>query len=355
MKKLILKINYLFILIGFFGVAQTDIYGNEKLKGKIKTVESFVIEYGNKEKPVFFQNFDTMGRPLIVKKYNEGYLRSEERNEYKSNQIITTLCESCGNDFDRYFSKFSIKENEKYPDSGFLTNDPSVRQKIYKTVDKSGNIISEKYYTVNGYLTSTIKSSYNPKSKIISSDSYDEENKLYSSNKYLYNKSNFLTEEINKNENIPETKKSYLYDHLGRMILEKQNYNNTIYETSFEYIKVNDTTKILRYSSNSKGEKRLFEIELSYPTLKGETKEKQNISNNKVVYKTVFQYDLSKNLNSQKYYNDKNELIRESYYTYDKYGNWTEINISETVNVIVNNTVNKEIQKKQFIRRIQYY
>jgi len=350
------KLNYLFLLIGFFGSSQNYIVENEKLKGNIKSIDLFIIEYGNKEKPVDLRTFDSKGRPLIVKKYNDRYLRSEERNEYLPNQIITTLCESCGDQFDHHFSEFSIKENQKYPYSGYATNDPSVRNKTYKTIDKKGNVSLEKYYTGEGYLTSIAKLTYNANSKLLSRESYDDENKLLSSKKYVYNKNNLIIEEVTKRDDQPELKVNYLYDNLGRIILEKQNYNNSLYETSYEYLKVQDTAKILRYSSSPPKEKKLYQIELTYPKSNGEITEKQNVSNNKVGHKTVYEYDQTKKLILQKYYDDKNDLIRESHYTYDKNGNWIEINISETVHIIYNNDPPKnEIQKKKYIRRIQYY
>ncbi|MCX8533768.1 hypothetical protein [Chryseobacterium luquanense] len=350
------KLNYLFLLIGFFSSAQNYIVENEKLKGNVKSIDLFIIEYGNKEKPVELKTFDIKGRPLVVKKYSDGYFRSEERNEYKPNQIITTLCESCGDNFDQYFSKFSIKENQKYPYSGYLTNDPSVKRKIFKTTDKKGNVVLEKYYTEDGYLTSVAKSTYNIQSKLLSRESYDDENKLLSSTKNIYNKSNLITEEINKSENRPELKMNYFYDNLGRIKLEKQNYNNSLYETSYDYIKENDTAKILKYSASPPKDKKLYQIELTYPKQKGKIVEKQNVSDNRVGYRTVYEYDENQKLAVQKYYDDKNELIKESHYTYDKNGNWNEINISETINVIYNNDApKKENQKKKYIRKIEYY
>ncbi|KFF08625.1 hypothetical protein [Chryseobacterium luteum] len=356
MKKLITKLNYLFILIGFFGSAQNYIVENEKLKGNIKSIDLFIIEHGNKEKPVDLQTFDSKGRPLIVKKYNDGYLRSEERNEYLPNQIITTLCQSCGDNFDSYFSKFSIKENQKHPYSGYGTNDPSVKRKIFKTTDKKGNVVLAKYYNVEGYLISITKSTYNAQSKLLSRESSDDENKLLSNSKYIYNKNNSVIEEISKSETQPELKMNYFYDNLGRIKLEKQNYNNSLYETSYEYAKVKDTAKILKYSASPPKEKKLYQIELTYPKQKGKIIEKQNVSDNKVGYKTVYEYDESQKLVVQKYYDDKSELISESHYFYDKNGNWNEINTSETISVIYNNDApKKENQKKKYIRKIEYY
>ncbi|MFY1048285.1 hypothetical protein [Chryseobacterium sp. GP-SGM7] len=356
MKKLIPKLYYIFILLSIFTSAQDYTSENEKLKGNIKSIYLYIIEYGNKENPVEFKTFDTKGRLLVAKKYNDGYLRREERNEYKPNQIITTLCESCGDNFDSYFSKFSIKENQKYPYSDYLTNDPSVKNKTYKTVDKKGNVVLEKYFTSEGYLTSIAKSTFNANSQLLSRESFDDENKLLSNIKNIYNKSNLKTEEISKSENRPESKTSYFYDNLGRIKLEKQNYNNSFYETSYEYFKEKDSAKILRYSASPPKDKKLYQIEKTYPKLKGKVIEKQNVSDNKAGYKTVYEYDENQKLSAQKYYDDKNELIRELHYTYDKNGNWNEINISEMVNVIYNKDApKKENQKKKYIRKIEYY
>ncbi|MCU7615434.1 hypothetical protein N0B16_13390 [Chryseobacterium sp. GMJ5] len=350
------KLNYLFLLIGFFSSAQNYMVENEKLNGNIKSIDLFIIEYGSKEKPVELKTFDIKGRPLVEKKYNDGYLRSEERNKYKSNQIITTLCESCGDNFDRYFSKFSIKENQKYPYSGYGTNEPSVRNKTYKTIDKKSNVVLAKYYTEDGYLISITKSTYNTQSKLLSKESNDDENKLLSSIKNIYNKNNLITKEINKSENQPELKINYFYDNLGRIKLEKQSDTNSFYEISYEYIKEKDTAKVLKYSASPPKDKKLYQIELTYPKLKGKVVEKQNVSNNKVGHKTLYEYDENQKLVAQKYYDDKNEPIKESHYSYDKKGNWNEINISEIINVIYNNDApKKEIQKKKYVRRIQYY
>lgn len=356
MKKLLLKLNFIFFLIGYFSSAQDYIVENDKLKGKIKSINLFIIEYGNKEKPVEQQTFDAKGRPLITKKYSEGYLRSEERNQYNPNQIITTLCESCGENLDRYFSEFSIKGNEKDPYAGYGTNDPSARTKTFKTPDKKGNIILEKFYNSEGYLISTSKSVFNLASKKLSTENYSSENELRSSQRNIYNKSNLITETISKSENKSELKMNYSYDNQGRIIFEKQNYNNSISETSYEYLKEKDTTKILKYSSNSSGEKRLHHIEKSYPQLQGKIVEKQNVFDNKLGNKRVYEYDETKKLTALKYFNEQNEAIKELHYTYDKTGNWNEINISETINVTYDKEEpRKEIQKTKYIRRIEYY
>lgn len=356
MNKLLLKLNFIFFLIGFLSSAQDYIVDNDKLKGNVKSIDIFIIEYGNKEKPVEQQTFDIKGRPLITKKYSEGYLRSEERNQYNPNQIITTLCESCGENPDRYFSEFLIKENQKDPYSGYGTNDPSARTKTFKTPDKKGNIILEKFYNSEGYLISTSKSVFNLASKKLSTENYSSENELLSSSKNVYNKSNLITETHSKSKNEPELKLNYSYDNQGRLILEKQNYNNSISETLYEYLKVQDTTKILKYSSNLRGEKRLHHIEKSYSQLQDKIVEKQNIFDNKLGNKRVYEYDENKKLTALKYINEQNESIKELHYTYDTTGNWNEINISETINVIYDKEKpRKEIQKTKYIRRIEYY
>lgn len=352
---LIRTVCFLFYLVGFFSIAQIYNDENPKLKGKIKSVDLSVTEYRQNEKPFEHQSFDIKGRILLEKKYSDGRLRTEERNEYQPNQIITTFCESC-DDFDKVFSKFSIKENQKYPYSGYATNSSSVKRKIYKTTDKKGYVISAKYYNIDGYLISTDKNIYDINSKLVLNETFDDENKLTSYRKYVYNKNGLILEDINKNETQPESKSNYSYDNLGRKTFYKNNYANSIYTETYEYSKAKDTAKTQTYSAYDNEEKKLESIEIAFPKLKNTIKEKQSIVKGKIQNRIISEYDENKKLIVQKFYDEKNELIRETHTKYDKTGNWVEINVEETISVRYNNDPPKmELQTIKYLRKIQYY
>lgn len=352
------KLSFLFCLIGFLGTAQIYKIENEKLKGKIKSLALYSTENSSKEKLVEQQIFNTKGRLLNSKKYSEfdrgDKVRLEERNEYQPNLIITTICENCS-DFDKVFAEFSKKDNQKYPYSGYGTNKPDIKRRIYKTTDKKGNIILEKYYNAEGYLISTEKNNYNVNSKLVSSENFDNENILNSYQKYMYNKNGLVTEEVSKNDTQPELKYTYSYDELGRKIHQKQSYDNRISETFYTYIKEKDTLKNQTFSFYN-NEKKLQSVELIYPHFKNEIKEKQNINKDKISNRSISEYDDKKNLISQKFYDEKNEMIREANFSYDKAGNWVEIIMQETYLVNYNQDAPKpETRIKKFIRKIEYY
>ena len=347
--------SFLFCLSGFIVFAQIYNDENPKLKGKTKSVDLSIIEYGQNEKFLEKQTFDVKGRILVEKKYSDGRLRYEKRNEYQLNQIITTTCQSC-NDFDKTFSQFSIKENQKYPYSGYVTDSPSGGGKAYKRIDSKGNVISEKFYSAEGYLLSSTKNVYNITSKITSTETFDDENKLTSYRKYIYNKNGLILEDINKNETQPESKSNYSYDNLGRKTFYKNSYANRIFTETYEYSKVKDTAKTLTYYAYDNEEKKLKSIEIAYPKLKNTIKEKQRIEKGKIQNRIISEYDESKKLIVQKFYNDKNELIRETHTKYDKTGNWVEINAEETILVRYNNDApKKELQTIKYLRKIEYY
>lgn len=347
--------SFLFCVIGSIGFAQIYNDENPKLKGKTKSVDLSVIEYRQNEKFLEKQTFDVKGRILVEKKYSDGQLRSEERNEYQPNQIITTTCQSC-NDFDKIFSQFSIRENQKYPYSGYVTNSPSGGRKIYKRIDSKGNVVSEKFYSAEGYLLSNTKKVYDKTSKITLTETFDDENKLTSYRKYVYNKNGLILEDINKNEMQPESISNYSYDNLGRKTFYKNNYANRIFTETYEYSKVKDTAKTLTYSAYDNEEKKLKSIEITYPKLKNTIKEKQRIIKDKIQNRIISEYDENKRLMVQKFYNEKNELIRETHTKYDTTGNWVEINLEETVSVRYNNDPPKmELQTRKYLRKIEYY
>lgn len=351
---MIRKLNIIFLLIGLLSNAQIYNTENGKIKGKVKSIDLSVIEY-DREKFLEQQTFDIKGRTLVLKSFYDGHLGREERNEYKSNQIITTICESC-NDFDKAFSKFSLKENQKHTYSGYVTNTSGIQQKIYKTTDTKGNVLFEKYYNVEGYLISSQKNIYNINSKIVSIENFDNENKLLSYRKCTYNKDGLISEDVNKNETQPEFKLIYFYDNLGRKVMEKNIFRDGISESSYEYLKEKDTVKTLIYSSYNTKEKKIESIELVYPKQKSKIKEKLNFLNDKISSKTISIYDESKNLISQKFYDENNMLIRETQTKYDKIGNWIEINVKESISVRYDNNPPKmELQTKKYIRKIQYY
>lgn len=352
---LIRTVCFLFYLVGFFSIAQIYNDENPKLKGKIKSVDLSVTEYRQNEKPLEHQSFDVKGRILVEKKYSDGRLINEERNEYQPNQIITTSCQYC-NDFDKTFSRFSIKENQKYPYSGYVTNSPSGGRKVYKKIDSKGNVVSEKSYNTEGYLLFNTKYVYNTTSKITLTETLDDENKLTSYRKYVYNKNGLLLEDINKNETQPESKSNYSYDNQGRKTFYKNNYANSIYTETYEYSKAKDTAKTQTYSAYDNEEKKLKSIEIAFPKLKNTIKEKKSIVKGKIQNRVISEYDENKNLIVQKFYDEKNELIRETHTKYDKTGNWIEINVEETISVRYNNDPPKmELQTIKYLHKIQYY
>ncbi|KQT15305.1 hypothetical protein ASG31_15370 [Chryseobacterium sp. Leaf404] len=352
---MIKKLNYLFLLSGFLSAAQFYEIPKEKPNGNVKSTDLMQISYRNTERPMLLQTFDTKGRLVSEKEYSEHFLRKEIRNEYLPNKIISTICESCGDHFDSYFSRFSIKENEKYPYHGYGTNDHSVRKKVFKTTDSKGNVVTEKFYDTEGYLTSMNKLTYNTASKLLSNEKYNSENELSGYDRYKYSNNKLITEKISKSRDEAEEKTNYSYNTSDKKTAEKEVSKCGISEKSFVYSNTKDSIKTLTYAIKNGKNKKLVLKEISYSKGGKQITELQNIENDEVARTTIFEYDINKNLISKKAY-FKDVLRYEEQYSYDKNKNWISLDYSYLVNASENGSPLKTVwQTEKYFRKIVYY
>jgi len=343
------------LLSGYFGFSQPFKVENDELKGKVKSLELFVLKDLSKndiEKLLEHKTFDEKGRTLTSKTY-EGHfdrIRSNERNKYLDNQIITEICDC--KDLDKAFANFSDKGNQKFPYKGYGTNSPNKTFKHYKITDKNGNVISLKTYNSEGYLIWVTKSTYDEKSNLLLEESFDDEGKKTGNyKKNTYNKKGLFTEKIESN-NFTESKRIFKYDDLGRIISEKYNDNS---EFAYEYSTVQDTIKVIKFYIDSEQNKQISTIEKSYKKGKNKITEKQFFVKGTLSNSKTFEYDKNKNLVLIKLYNESG-YRQETEFVYDKKANWVELNYSKLVNTSYKGgTPKPEWKIEKYIRKIQYY
>ena len=348
MKKLI----FLFFLSGYFGFSQSYKIENDELKGKVKSLELLVSDRYNTDKLVEHKTFDEKGRTLTSKTYygHSDRIRSNERNKYSDNQIITEICDC--KDLDKAFANFSDKGNQKFPYKGYGTNSPNKTFKHYKITDKNGNVISLKTYNSEGYLTWVTKSTYDEKSNLLLEESFDDEAKKTGNyKKNTYNKKGLIIEKIESN-NFTESKRIFKYDDLGRIISEKYSDNS---EFVYEYSTVQDTIKIVTFYIDPEQNKQISIIEKSYKKGKNKITEEQYFYKGRFSNSKIFEYDKNKNLVSSKQSNSSG-YNKEKQINYDKKGNWVEQNISErTQTSYIGSELKPEWKIEKYIRKIQYY
>lgn len=349
------KILFLFILNFYFGFSQEYIVEDEVLKGKPKSIELTVSSENSSEIPIESKTFDEKGRIILFKKFYNNRIDTQERTKHTKNQIITELCDGC-NDLDKEFAEFSIKENQKNPYSGYLTADPRRTFKTFKTTDKNGNVILSKTYNPEGYLIWENRYNFDKNSKLLSTETFDDEGKKEKEYiKNTYNTQGLLIESINVMHHY-ETKTVYEYDKQNRKITEKVWQDKKVNEYKFEYPTLKDTSKILKYYKNPDDNSfKLSTSEVTYFENKNKIKRLTGIYNDKINYTHFFVYDPQHKLISKTYYNDKNELRTEITITYDQIGNWIEMNVSNLINVSYNGgELKPEWRRNKYIRKIQY-
>lgn len=370
------KIIFLFLLTGYFGYSQEYRFENDELKGDVQFLELLVSDKYNADKLVEYKTFDKKGRILTSKKYDGKYVRENEKNEYFGNQIITEFCDSC-KDLDNIFANFSDKGSQKSPYKGYATADPSRINKIIKTTDKKGNVISLKTYSSEGYFLWETKSTYDKNSNLLLEETFDDEGKKRKEyKKNTYNKKGLLTEKMSTN-NYTENKYIYEYDNLDRKIFEKQFYGERITEITFkydnlgkiiseknssnseviyEYTTIKDTVKVVKFYVDSERNKQIRNVKISYK--KGEnkiTEERQFNEKGETSHTRIVENDKNQNLISSKFsnsvgYAEIKEII------YDKKGNWIELNLSKLVKASYDGSEPKpEWRTEKYIRKIQYY
>lgn len=342
------------LLSGYFGFSQPFKVENDILKGSVKSLELFVLRDlpKNDEKLLEHKTFDEKGRTLISKTFDDysDRIRSNERNQYSDNQIITEICDC--KDLNKAFANFSDKGNQKFPYKGYGTNSPNRTFKHNKITDKNGNIISAKIYNSEGYLTWVTKSTYDEKSNLLLEESFDNEGKKTGNyKKYTYNEKGLITEKIESN-NFTENKRIFKYDDLGRIISEKYSDNS---EFVYEYITVQDTIKVVTFYIDPEQNKQLSIIEKSFKKGKNKITEKQFFYKGTLSNSKIFEYDKNKKLISIKLYNVSG-YRQVTEFVYDKKANWVELNFSKLVNTSYKGSTTKSEWKiEKYIRKIQYY
>ena len=357
---MIKKLIWLFLFVGCFGYSQPYKFENDELKGNVQSLELFILKNNNPEKLVEHKTFDKKGRILTSKTYDfDGkWIRSNERNQYSDNQIITTFCEC--EDLDKAFANFYKKgviKNEESSDGiiVYATNNPPIRRhRDYKITDESGNVISSKRYTSEGYFSRETKSTYDKNSNFLLEENFDsqgEKSEYFKKN--TYNEKGLLTEKITS-----EIKFVFEYDDLERKISEEEwSGNKRVLKISYEYMIAKDTSKVFSFWNSPEEDKYLKNTEFSY--FEGNKRIAELTEVNKdgsINFRTVSEYDKNNNLVSKKHYNYKNELRSETKLVYDNNENWIEMNLSKLIKTSYDGSEPKpEWRTEKYIRKIQYY
>ena len=348
------KIVYLFLFCGYFAFSQEYKIENEELKGNIKTSHLSLLEKDNVI-PVEIKNYDKKGRIILLKTFYNGKIATTERNQYLDGQIITEVCDYC-DDLDKAFANFSIKEDEKSPYKGFVTNNPRRTFKFVKSTDKKGNIISLKTYSSEGYLLSETKSTYDKNANLLLEETFaDNGKKEPEFKKNIYNKKGQLIETVNV-MNHHSTKYVYEYNPQGKRITEKEWQGDTAYENSYEYSVEKDTTKVLVFGKKStESENILRTMDLTYPEKDKKINKRIRLDNGKPSNTEISKFDKNNNLILKQNFNDKEEMLSETKLVYDTKGNWTQMDYSYLVNASYNGSEPKpEWRTKTYIRKIEY-
>ncbi|MFN3756044.1 MAG: hypothetical protein ACK4RM_03740 [Flavobacterium sp.] len=325
------------------------------LKGNISSVGIFLLTTDEKQIPMEFRSFEKTGRELLSKTYYNGRINTHIRHQYSKNQIATELCDYC-EDLDKTFAQFSIKENQKYPYMGYVTDDPKRTLKMIKTTDARGNVLFSKTYTVDGYFTGEQRTTYDKNDKVLLEELYDDEGiKQKNYKKYTYNPDGFLKEEI-VFENSYERKNIFEYDELGRKVLIKEFQGEYMTERSFEYKTEKDTAKVLMYLKHANDTlPSLYKTEMTFR--KGDKKilKSTNITQGIPNFISITEYDTQDNVISRKNYNSQNEFITDISIEYDSKGNWISMHVAQLVKVSHNRgPLTPEWQTKKYIRVIEY-
>ena len=350
------SIQYLFFIFANLAFGQEYKMAPQELKGKVKSVETVLLSNNNQQIPQELKSFDRKGRLLESKTYYDGRLNTYERSVFRGNTITTELCDYC-DDLDKAFANFSIKENQKDPYSGYLTNDPTRTFKTIKTTDKNGNVVVSKTYNSEGYLNWVTKSAYDKKSNLILKENFDEEGrKMPSYKSSKYNARGLLEEEITFDNNF-ERKSFYTYDISGRKIAEKVVQADRTTVMLYEYLTEIDTLKVLTYAMILKDKtKNLQKIKQTYTVNGTKTSKETNFYNGKSSNVAFSEFDKNNNLVLSKTYNDKNELRQEIKFVNDAKGNWISMEYGYLVNARYNGSVPKpEWRINKYIRTIEYY
>lgn len=374
------RIICLFLLIGYFGYSQPYKVENDDLKGNVQSLELLVSDRYNTDKLVEHKIFDKKGRILMSKIYNVQPIRikSNERNQYSDNQIITDFCEC--DDLDKAFADFSDKGNQKFPYKGYSTGSPNTTYKHYKTTDKNGNVISSKTYDSKGYFLWETKSTYDKDSNLLLEETFDDEGKkMKDYKKNTYNEKGLLIEKIHithylNSKHIFEyddldrkifeketldrrhiTETTFKYDDLGRIISEKYSGSNSDSEFSYEYSTINDTVKVVKFYIDSEKNKTIRNIKTSYNKGNNKITKEEIFDKGEVSSTRISEYDENQNLVSSKFSNSAKYAVNKEI-IYDKKGNWIEQNIFKPVKTSYDGSEPKpEWRTEKYIRKIQYY
>lgn len=348
--------SLLFFIFANCGFAQEYKIAPQDLKGKVKSVETVLLNNVNHEIPQELKIFDSKGRLIESKIYYDGRINTFERSIYQGSTIVTDLCDYC-TDLDKEFVNFKIKENLKNPYSGYATAEPRRTYRTIKTTDKNGNVIVSKTYNSEGYLNWVTKRTYDKESNLILKENFDEEGKKmpsYISNKY--NTKGLLEEETTFDHNF-ERKVTYTYDVSGRKISEIVVQADRTTEMLYEYSTEKDTLKVLTYAMNLKDKtKNLKKIKLTYNVNGNKTSKETNFYLGKSSNVEVSEFDKNGNLVLSKSYNDKNQLRQEIRLVNDRKGNWISMEYSYLVNASYNGSEPKpERRTSKYLRTIVYY
>jgi hypothetical protein len=325
------------------------------LKGNISSEGIFLFITDDKQIPMEFRSYDKTGRELLSKTYYDGRINTLIRHQYSKNQITTELCDYCV-DLDKTFAQFSIKENQKYPYKGYVTDDPRRTLKMIKTTDAKGNVLLSKTYTVDGYFTGEQRTTYNQNDMVLLEESFDDEGKKYKNyKKYKYTPTGLLEEEI-VFENSYERKNIFEYDELGRKVWVKEFQGEYMIERFFEYRTEKDTAKVLMYLKHANDTlSNLYKTEMTFRQGDKKILKSTNITQGIPNFISITEYDAQDNVISRKNYNAQNEFITDISIEYDSKGNWITMNASQLVKVTHNRgPVTPEWQTKKYIRKIEY-
>ncbi|MFN3639429.1 MAG: hypothetical protein ACK4UK_00790 [Flavobacterium sp.] len=324
------------------------------LKGNISSVGIFLLTKDEKQIPMEFRSFEKTGRELLSKTYYNGRINTHIRHQYSKNQIATELCDYC-EDLDKTFAKFSIKENQKYPYKGYVTDDPKRTLKMIKTTDAKGNVLISKTYTVDGYFTGEQRTTYDKNDKVLLEELYDDEGKIQKNyKKFKYTPTGLLEEEI-VYENSYERKNIFEYDDLGRKVLVKEFQGEYMTERFFEYKTEKDTAKVLMYLKHANDTlPNLYKTEMTFRQGDKKILRSTNITKGIPNFISITEYDARDNVISRKNYNSQNEFITDISIEYDSKGNWISMHVAQLVNVSHNRgPVTPEWQTKKYIRVIE--
>lgn len=344
------------LLCAHFVKAQSELFEPAPLKGKVQSYTIFEVDTINQaEREIIKVTFDSRGR-LLSRIENNSYSTDErqEKTVFYRDSSITYEC-YCRN-IETFISEFKIRDKAELAHSrGGATGDAPSKFVSIKRYDKKGRVILIKRYSEAGYQIAFSTFVYDKKDNVLSEEHYDFYDKLVRSQKNKYDGENCLIETTIFYKDSPELRiTKYEFDKTGLIMTTRYFENEKLLSQSRreEMKTANGSEKVYTKEVNLQNQiqKRIVK-DTAGNVIYSETFN----SEGKPVSTTKNQYDQSGNLISRIQINEAGEPSMNTVYTYDRNNNWVEMYTESYVIVHVGKEKNKELRRKTYKMKIDFF